>query len=154
MAKPNDPNAWIPEEQVADELGVTRDRARAARPYLGPGEVKREGNVVLWLRAAAARLAEKLGLTLPKKTAAAGTQVEELAVVSQPRGPDGRHFGNFQLIQARRSNGDLVIVRVAHSGKYAPKLWNGEPMILKAQQSTHGHWWLLVGREPRYRGRW
>jgi hypothetical protein len=148
---------WISEEEIANALNIQREKTRAARPQLGPGEVKEEKKVVLWLRSTAVAFARSMGLDWPfeKKPAAVapGLDIEELTVVSRPMA-NGWHFGNRQLIRAQRPNGELVIVRVADSRKYMPQLANKNPMKLKAVPATSGQWWIHVGREPRYAGIW
>jgi hypothetical protein len=163
------PNEWISEEELAKQLGVEREKIRAERPRLGPGEVQQHGRAIVWLRTAAARIATKLGLEfasvknpppvphvvrglLLEKNPPPGAP-EELTVVSSP-GPGGWHFANHHLIRARRLNNQTVIVRVVDSRKYVPKLRNGNPMTLKAQPAEAGLWWVPVGREPRYPGAW
>lgn len=81
---------------------------------------------------------------------------EDLAVVSHPRAyPDGvRHFPNPRVILARRTNGDVVSVRVAASRHFTPRLTNGDPMVLRARRSGWPPFWSLVGRLPRWPGRW
>lgn len=152
-------NEWIPEEQLADELGVPREKIRAERPYTGPGEVTKRGNVILWLRSARERVAAKLGITLQKNTApelsaALKDDAEELTVCSQPVRNGGPHFGNQNLIKATRPNGEVVVVRVLHASKFMPKLRSGEAMTFKAKKADAGNWWLLTGREPRFPGQW
>jgi hypothetical protein len=156
--------SWIPEEEIAALLNVPREKIRAERPYLGAGEVVRKGNVISWQRVAAARVAAKLGLQLTLADASAeDTQknapppeadFEELTVCSQPMRSNGPHFGNQFLIKATRANKEIVIVRVLNSSKFLPKLHDGKPMVIKAKKSPAGNWWALVGREPRFPGRW
>lgn len=159
------PEQWIPEDELAALLNVPREKIRAERPHLLPGEIAKRGNVIRWLRTAGERVAAKLGLELPKKTApeAEGSRVEgrgeddageELTVSSNPMRSNGPHFGNPFLIKARRASGEEVVVRVLHSSKFLPRLRNGEPMTFKAKKSTAGNWWQLVGREPRFPGQW
>jgi hypothetical protein len=147
------PNDWISEDELATQLNVDRDKIRAQRLHLDACEVMRHGQTVIWLRTAAARVATQLGLgaAFPEKSAPDDT--EELAVASGP-GADGYHFAQHHLIRARRSDGELVVVQVLDSSKYVPRMQNGQPMVLRAKKSHAGNWWLLVGREPRFVGRW
>lgn len=154
-----DNTEWIAEEQLADALGVPREKIRAERPHLGAGEVTKKGNVILWLRSAGERIAEKFGIPVTKKDATAATPEpkhfgEELTVVSQPMRSNGPHFGNVFLIKARRADGEVVVVRVLNSSKFLPRLQNGKPMTFRAQKAAAGNWWLLIGREPRFPGHW
>jgi hypothetical protein len=164
------PNDWIAEEEIAKSLGVEREKIRAERPRLAAGEVGQQGRVIVWCRAAAMRLAAKLGLEspFPKKTpppaarAVRGLLLEKnpppgspevLTVFSTPR-KDGWHFGQHNLIRAKRLNGEIVVVRVIDSRKYLPALRNGTPMTIVARPSDAGAWWWPVGREPRFPGVW
>jgi hypothetical protein len=159
--QPNNPE-WISEEELADLLNVPREKIRAERQQLTASEVSKKGNVIFWQRSAAERVAAKMRLQLPQKNTppTEGTVpnqndgVEELTVVSQPMRPNGPHFGNPFLIKASRPNKEVVVVRVLHSHKFLPKLHDGTPMVLKAKQSSAGNWWQLIGREPRFPGRW
>lgn len=137
---------------LIEQLGIPAKKIRALRPanaVQGP-------DGVLWPLAAATALAMSMGAELAqaeKKSPADG--IEELTVHSTARGTDGRHFTNPNVIQACRANGEVVTVRVVHSGKYRPTLRiNGEPMTLKARRANGGNWWVLVGREPRYPAQW
>lgn len=156
-SKPNAPGEWIAEHDIADHLGVKRDDIRAHRPAAATGEVTAQGNIIFWLKNAAVRVAEKLGLSpavLEKSatpTPTVSDETETLTVVSEP-GPTGYHFGNPHLIRARRANGNVVVVRVVSSKKYRPKLQNGKPMELRAKPADEGAWWIRVGREPRFIG--
>lgn len=154
---------WIPEEEIAQQLGIEREKIRAARPHLGPGAVSMMGKVIYWTRTAAAELAQRLGLpaSIAEKTPAApavkenapAPEGEELTVFSGP-GPGGWHFPNRNLIKAKRPTGEIVVVRVLDSRKYLPKDRFGKPMVMRAKQATSGTWWVLIGREPRFPGIW
>jgi len=161
---PTQPNEdWISEEEVATTLNVPREKIRAERPHLKAGETTKKGNAIVWLRSAAERIASKLRIPSPEKNAppaacdakkTASAVEEELTVSSQPLGPGLPHFPQAWLIKAKRSNGEVVVVRVVDSRKYFPKLRTGEPMKFKAQKSAAGNWWQLTGREPRFPGQW
>lgn len=152
---------WITEAQLAIQLRVDRKIIAAARRRLGSDEVAdSNGKPVRWLKKVASDFAARLGLSLDaeKTTAAqlpASKPVEHLEVASLPQPHfNGRHFGNHRLIRARRASGELVVVRVADSEKYAPLLRNGQPMIFPAQPASTGNWWVITGREPRWRCQW
>lgn len=82
---------------------------------------------------------------------------EVMEVVSWPRQfPDGssRHFPNPNVIRARRPNGEVVYVRVSSSAHFVPKTADGTPMTLTARLDGEPAIWCLVGRCPRWVGRW
>ena len=83
---------------------------------------------------------------------------EELTVHSKPL-VNGKHFANPIIIQAKRSTGELVYVRVMDSAKFQPCLRDDKgpttkPMTLRAKKSTAGNWWELLSRAPRWPGRY
>lgn len=161
---------WMTEEALAKTLGVDREVVKRERPYAGTGGVRVNGKAIEWSAEAATALAVKLGINDlifqknappaavapsagPEKNAAPADGIETLTVASAPA-CNGRHFANPNIIKARRDNGEVVCVRVMDSGKYQPTLWNSkEPMTIKAKKSPGGNWWELIGREPRWRGR-
>lgn len=142
---------WIAEDVVAKKLALDRDRARDLRP----ASAKKMGREIHWPLAEAEAVATGLGLTLGDATAAPGAteRGEEVTVVSSP-GRDGFHFTNRCLIRCQRGAGEQIVVRVISSQKYVPKLANGTPMRLRAEKAPEGNWWRLVGREPRWKGKW
>jgi len=146
---------WISEADAAKRLGVERKRLRAARAA-APDQVQhQEGGAWVWLASGLAAVAEKMGLTLPpasEKNAPPPAE-ETLTVVSSP-GPQGSHFPNPLVIQARRASGERVYVRVRESRKYLPRLRDGRPMTFAARRSEAGNWWVPAGREPRWPGMW
>lgn len=150
---------WVAEDDLATELNVPRSvLVLGRRELLATAEVDSDGPWVVWRKTAATRFAASLGLVWPavattepaKKTAPAP---EELTVVSAPRG-DGWHFPNHHIIRAQRANGEQVDVQVWDSSKYTTHLRTGEPMKFKALPSPAGLHWVLVGREPRFKGGW
>lgn len=150
---------FIAEELLAQELGVDRERLRKIRP----AAVLVNKNIIQWPVAAAMAAAQQLGIEwepAPQKNAANGspdaaatTKEEDLTVTSVP-GVSGHHFGNKNVIKARRTNGEIVIVRVVSSKNYLPKTRAGAPMVLRARPAAEGNWWVLVGRDPRWKGVW
>lgn len=152
---PNIPNDWVAEEQLATELNVARELLRSLRPTLAEADFALFGHTVAWKKTAAALVARSLGLLWPpaadapeQKTA---PEPETLTVASEPRA-DGWHFPNHRIIRARRPNQELVEVQVMDSSKYVTRGRGGQPMTLRAQPSTSGPHWILVGREPRFKG--
>lgn len=140
---------WIAEEAIARLLNVPRDIMRAQRPHLPAGNVRSKGNTVEWQKNAAREVATRLNLPWPSSTPAAAApvdNVEELTVITQAVNPN--------IVNARRSNGATVCVRVVDNKKYLPLGSDGQPMKLRAKPSGVGAWWTLVGREPRWPGRW
>ena len=150
---------WVAEDILATELAVPRSVLQQARNLLPMGDVDKDGPWVVWKKSAASAFAASLGLAWPPPEAAGDSpqknppEPEELAIASEPRG-DGWHFPNHRIIRARRANGAIVDVQVMDSSKYSTHLRTGTPMIIKAQPSTSGPHWVLVGREPRFKGAW
>jgi len=148
---------WISESELADKLNVNRSVLRKERPNLAAGEVSQKNGAVMWLKAAAARVSGALGVTfaqehpfLAKKTqdAPSGAQdegVELVTVVTLAVNPN--------IVNARRLGGQVVPVRVVDNRKYVPLCADGTPMTFPAKKSDHGNWWVLVGREPRWVGK-
>lgn len=143
---------WIAEADLAKRLNVDRAILKKMRPGLPAGSLSAAGKVVLWSHAAAAHAAVTLGLaddSLEKNAAPAPAEraaEEELTVI--------RNFPNPRVIQARRANGEAVMVRVSNGLKYVPKLRNGDPMKLRATFSTAHNCWVRTGRDPRFVGVW
>lgn len=154
---PNIPTDWVAEEQLATELNVPRELLRSLRPTLAEDDFALFGHFPAWKKNAATAVALTLGLVwppaLPEGATAQKTapEPETLTVASEPRG-DGYHSPNRRIIRARRDNGELVDVQVMDSSKYVTRGRDGQPMKLRAQPSTSGPHWLLVGREPRFKG--
>lgn len=141
-----DAPSFISEELLAQRLGMDREQLRKMRPRAA----QKNGASVQWPWAHAEAVATGLGLTL---AAVEVDGVEVLTVASSP-GASGWHYPNHHVIQARTGAGELVVVRVVDSRKYVPKTGKGEPMTLQARRAAEGNWWLLVGREPRWKGVW
>lgn len=143
---------WIDEEALATALAVDRTVLRARRPYLLAGEVQQHHGAVQWKKTAAARVAAELGLVfaLEEKNAAPAQEtpppVETLTVLARALNP--------RIVNAARPNGERVAVYVVDNRKYVPVTSTGEPMTLRARKATVGNWWVLVGREPRWIGKW
>lgn len=154
---PDIPDDWVAEETLATELNVPRELLRSMRPTLAEAEFKLFGNVVALKKNAATTIALSLGLVWPSpfepEQKTAPPVAEELTVESAPRG-DGWHFPNHRMIRARRTNAEIVDVMVMDSSKYVTHLRTGQPMTFRAAKSTSGPHWVLVGREPRYKGQW
>lgn len=140
---------WIAEETLAARLNIPREKMRTMRPVT----VQKKGAEIEWPLADATALATRLGLTLAEPEASERSDIEELTVCSSP-GPTGWHFGNHHLIQARRKSGEVVVVRVMDSRKFLPRQGDGTPMVFPARKSDGGNWWVITGREPRWKGRW
>lgn len=144
-------DAFISEEVLAHRLNITREKLRPLRPQ----NARTTGGTVEWPWADAETVAKHLKLPLgaptPEKTPEDGG--EDLTVESSPQ-RDGYHFANKFLIQAKRKNGEVVTVRVLDSSKYVKATRAGKPMELRAMKAAGGNWWLLTGREPRWKGVW
>lgn len=61
-------------------------------------------------------------------------------------------FPNPRVVLARRENGAEVYVRVPDSRNFVPRMRDGSPMTFQARED--GGQWVLVGRAPRWPGRW
>jgi hypothetical protein len=151
-------SGWIPEAELAIRFGIPRQKLKKERSSAGPNAFLDHNRVLHWSQEAAAALALRLGLAFQEKNEPDAQSTDEdatelLTVASQPA-PSGFHFGNPRLIRAMRECGTLVIVRVHDSSKYMTRLHTGKPMTFKARRSPAGAWWVIVGREPRYPGRW
>lgn len=82
---------------------------------------------------------------------------ETLTVVSSPRafpGGEIKHHPNPRVISAKRPSGEVVYVRVAESRNFIAKTRDGSPMTIQARFEGNPPNWSLVGRCPRYLGRW
>lgn len=139
---------FIREDVLAKRLGMNRDDLMAMRPK----NSRTKGGAIEWPLEEAHQTAQILNLELPDELDQ--KMPGEIVTVCSAPARDGWHFGNHLLIKARRQNGDVVTVRVVDSKKYAPTLRGGQPMVLRARASEAGNWWLLVGREPRWKGMW
>lgn len=101
--------------------------------------------------------AEKPVSVAPANGDGAAVIEETLTVVSMPRQfPDGtvKHHPNPRVISARRETGEVVYVRVPESRHFISRLSDGTPMTLRARFDGTPPNWSLVGRCPRYFGRW
>lgn len=140
---------FVSENELAKAWRVDRSAMRKARRCLRGGELKKTPDGFQWAVAAAERVAGELGLVWKHPDTSAeknAPEIETLAVV--------RAAVNPLIVICRRANGEEVPVRVADNSKYVPRLADGRPMVLQARKSHAGNWWLLVGREPRWRGVW
>jgi len=150
---------WLTEAEIATRLNVDRAILKKRRPHLPSGAVMPSPRGVLWTLAAAQGVADELGLSAAfqiEKTAPAQdekTPTETLTVVSSPRFA-GLHFRNPNVVQARRPNGELVLLRVGSSRNYVARLRSGEPMTVPATIMPGGNVWIRLGRDPRWPGRW
>lgn len=61
-------------------------------------------------------------------------------------------FPNPRVVLARRENGAEVYVRVPDSRNFVPRMRDGSPMTFQAREERGQ--WVLVGRSPRWPGRW
>lgn len=99
---------------------------------------------------------ENAGPAAPAASAG-GVLEETLEVVSSPRvfpGGEVKHFHNPRVISARRTSGEVVYVRVPESRHFIPRLQDGSPMTLRARFEGNPANWSLIGRCPRWTGRW
>lgn len=171
MSTPPDPSITfdIPESDLVHRLGVSRNTVRGFRSKDSPIQLLRDvhwvlaGRSVMWSAEGATFLATALQLParenpVPKSEA---PPVETLTVTSRPTrqiGPDVYHFGNRQLIRARRPGGDEVFVRVPDSSRFTTHLAcrgpAGELIPMTILARFDGTAWQLAQKAPRWRGRW
>ena len=141
---------WMKEGQVAIYLGVSRAWLRKARFDVpgAPEALRRVGKTFYWSPAGVNTLrrqvlGESLDSPAPEKTQAADNETtpepERCKVL--------RLFPNRHLLLAEDAHGSSVRVRVSDSSNFMPK------MVIKARQIERDLY-ELVGRAPRYRGRW
>ena len=160
------------------QLGITKTRLRALSKYLTlvpeiHWVLGEDARTVLYTPRGVATLQAALELpenaerthdtpegekpALEAATAQGEPITETLTVVSLPkRWPDGsiRHLANPRLVLARRADGSVVPVRVSDSRHFAPISRDGGPMTLTAAFGGQPGHWYLVGRCPRYLGRY
>jgi hypothetical protein len=82
---------------------------------------------------------------------------ERLTVASTPRWwPQGwiAHFPNRQVVKGLRASGEVVNVRVPDSRNFTKVQRDGTLMTLEARYTGEPRGWHLVGRCPRWPGRW
>ena len=82
-------NDWIAEEDLARQLGIERERIRAERPTLAAGEFTQQGRAIVWLRTAAVRIANRLGLELPAKKNPPPTPRQVIGLLLEKNPPPG-----------------------------------------------------------------
>lgn len=148
---------WITEQDLAVLLGVERAVLKKMRPHLLAGEVGHAANqAVIWKKTAAARVAIELGLTLPDGLA----PEPQKTMPPLPIPPTGvetvtvlRGAQNVNIVICTRASGEEINVRVVDNKKYVPVGLDGKPMMFEARKNDEGSWWNLVGREPRWRGK-
>ncbi|TXH46080.1 MAG: hypothetical protein E6Q97_30360 [Desulfurellales bacterium] len=132
---------WIPDPDDSRRILLTPEGVQVLRTAIGlSSEAKAEKDA-----------------PAPEPEAARKPVVETMTVVScRRRFPNGeiKHFANPRVIQARRANGEIVFVRVAESRNFIPKLQDGSPMTLEAMWDGEPPNWSLVGRCPRFEGRY
>jgi hypothetical protein len=153
----NSTTELVNEHLLIEQLGIPLKKIRALRPV---GVLANAGGV-FWPLPDATALALSVGaaLALAEKNPAPGAP-EEMQVVSQPYGGDGRHFPNPKVIKCLRKNGAFVFVAVTHSKLYDRKLRDhtGKPagrfMFIRAVPANGGVNWTAVGNQPSYRGQW
>ena len=143
----------IPESELAMRLGISRDSVAGHRKRsLTRGEDWRKaGRVIVYTKSGAERSIKLVGVTIPpdgkiSPTAATnGHSEEELTFI---RGG----FPNRRIIQAKRTSGELVLVRVRSTKNFTPNDHRGEPMTFPARRD--GGVWVLTRPLPRWRGKW
>jgi len=140
---PVDTADWLDVHEASRRAGISVGELLRLRPLL---TCKKEGRRVLMsLSSLFAAIQKKVGgagkPAVVAPVAAPAPRIEALIVTNVPR--------NKHIVEAARSNGTVVRVRVSDNKNFLPG------MTLTARQ---GHQfadvWNLEGRCPRYRGRW
>jgi hypothetical protein len=140
----------VSEVGLAKTLGVDRSVLKSIRKNLKKGvDWETVGKQVLWSQASALALAERL-------TATQGGETEKNALLAQLVNGEVAAFATLKVVKllvnphmvlAAQKNGEVVNVNVVHSRNFK------RGMEFRAEQGADGHW-RLVGRTPRYPGRW
>lgn len=143
---------WMEEADFATALGINRDILKKARR---DGSLELSGDVgqgadgsIIWKKSAASAFAATLGLSFqtPVPDAlAASAEPETVTVV--------RRAANRNIVMCARAGGEMVAVRVIDNKKYFQVGLDGKPMSFQARKNDSGTWWNLVGREPRWPGK-
>ncbi len=137
----------VRETELAARLGLPQVRLRGLRKSLRePGldwfhEGVGKNCRVVWTDSGLKQIEKALNVTVSR----AVPEGEEMVVVRSG-------FRNPRIIQCRRSCGLIVNVRVKDSANYRPVTHNGKPMQVRAQPTGEG--WVVLGRSPRFPGRW
>jgi hypothetical protein len=138
-------------------------RFEGSRTLLTPAGVEKlRGHLGLTEAPDAASLQDTEAVTPPKpistvqESASTSAVTKKARVISIPRwfGNARQHYPNAAVIRVEFLDepGVAVFARVRHSQNYAPRLRNGEAMILEVGL-VQGRWEAL-GRAPRFPGRW
>lgn len=127
---------------LAKKLGLPRNHLREARENLKKGaDWDTEGKEVVWTHAAAQAMALAIGATLDDpagKNAGAEATVNEFTVAKK--------CVNTHALWATDKAGKEWLVRVTSNEHFRPG------MVFRAEMMQDG--WTLVGRCPRFPGRW
>lgn len=99
---------------------------------------------VWWTMAALGKIEKTLGI---KGLTVEKAQAEELTVLRSG-------FTNKRVIECQRKSGEVVIVKVKDSANYTRQLTTGQPMVVMAMKDSDGPCYHVVGRAPRWKGRW
>jgi hypothetical protein len=133
---------------LSKKLGVSRQILTGLRDQLKKGEDwDTESKSIQWSHKAAQWAAFHLGVELPSE--------EKTPVVASPVNGNGhvesmlvtRRITNPTFIEAQRADGSRVLVKVQRNTNFRPAM-----SIQAARISATD--WRLVGRTPRFPGRW
>jgi len=164
------------EDILSEALGLSRDIVREAREKLLEGEDwETAGNRVVLTDDGVMRLLEALGVDLPKKrarvpgglTIASLLDLSRLDPLTAVQGEDSAVKGKLYQLEAVSSPRNSKILMARHLEKDAP----GETIegLVRVQVRDNSNFvdgmilvamwieqdlWELVGRCPRFRGRW
>jgi hypothetical protein len=139
------PTEWVTEAAIVSALNITRATVRAARPAVSrPSPHPHYQRAIEWPMSAVRDLAEKLALPWPAGWPATSVPPTAMNLPVVNRAP------NPHIVNCRHPDGHIVPVRVVDNRKYVT---NGG-MTVPATKSPQGNWWVLVGSEPRWVGKW
>lgn len=152
ITNPPPEETMLNESVLIEQLGIPLKKMRALRPA---SVDVRTADGVFWPLAEAVALAVSVGGVLKVTTEknAPADEGETLTVV--------RRAPNPLALYARRSNGEVVTVRVSNNRNFYPTLrlrsaTGGSPdlMSFKARRADTGNHWVMLRKEPRYPGQW
>ena len=133
---------------MAEEIGVARKvLVDLRKAVMEPGkDWGKDGCCIVLTSSGIRRVQEALDIKVELcSRVEAEDKTEEMDVIKSG-------MINRKVVQCRRDNGEEVIVRVKDSKNFRRVMSNGRTMRLKARLTKDG--WFMVGRCPRYPGRW
>jgi len=148
MPTPDNPKAdkigVLKEVDLAAKVGLPQKKFRDFRKLsLEPSDWFHEGvgrfKRVWWCDSGLQKIEQQLGI-----------QVSRVVPMGETMEVVKANFFNKRVIQCKRANGEVVIVRVRDSKNFAPRKFNGQPMQIRAKRDGGG--WAVEGNGPRRKG--